>query len=55
MAIQVVNNLIFYFVKNRLREKGIILPEGFAISGDKEITLLFEPVVGSNIGITYIN
>jgi hypothetical protein len=28
---------------------------GFAISGDKEVTLLFAPLVGSNIGITYIH
>lgn len=28
---------------------------GFAISGDKEITLLSPPLVGSNIGITYIH
>lgn len=28
---------------------------GFAISGDKEVTLLYAPLVGSNIGITYIH
>jgi hypothetical protein len=28
---------------------------GYAISGDKEITLLYPPLVGSNIGVTYIH
>mgnify|MGYP006162656733 FL=1 len=46
-----IDSVINVNVNGLIDEEG----EGFAISGDKEITLLFEPVVGSNIGITYIN
>ena len=46
-----IDSVINVNVNGLIDEEG----EGFAISGDKEITLLFAPVVGSNIGITYIN
>lgn len=46
-----IDSVINVNVNGLIDEEG----EGFAVSGDKDITLLFSPVIGSNIGITYIN
>ena len=46
-----IDSVINVNINGLIDEEG----DGFAISGDKEITLLSAPLVGSNIGITYIH
>jgi hypothetical protein len=46
-----IDSVINVNINGLIDEEG----DGFAVSGDKEITLLSAPLVGSNIGITYIH
>jgi hypothetical protein len=45
-----IDSIINVTINGLIDEEGA----GFAVSGDNEITLLSSPVLGSNIGITYI-
>jgi len=46
-----IDSVINVNINGLIDEEG----DGFAVSGDKEITLLSAPLVGSNIGVTYIH
>ena len=46
-----IDSVIHVVINGLVDEEG----DGFAITGDKDITFLYAPVIGSNIGICYIH